>query len=145
MRAYRWSAATGFTMLANYSTGSSGYGYATAVNSNGAVVGAGFEPTSGSIVASMWLSNGSIVRLSPADPNPSVAVSITDQGTVAGWAAIRNNVNHAVIWKSSPQSSPVKQSADVGDSVHLDAQHFLLEKPDFDCVPPVALHVRDQG
>ena len=55
---YRWASVTGFTLLANYSTGSSGYGYATAVSSNGTVVGAAFEPASGSIVASTWLANG---------------------------------------------------------------------------------------
>jgi hypothetical protein len=70
-------------------------------------VGADFEPASGSIVASTWLANGAIVKLSPNDPNPSVAVAISNTGTIAGWAAISNGVNHAVIWKPSSQSSPV--------------------------------------
>lgn len=108
---YRWTAGTGFTLLANYSTASSGYGYATAVSSNGAVVGAAFEPASGSIVASTWLANGTIVRLSPEDPNPSVAVAINNAGTIAGWAAVSNGVNRAVIWKSSSQASPVRMRA----------------------------------
>jgi len=102
---YRWDSSSGFKLLANYATGSSGYGYATAVNSNGTVVGADFEPASGSIVASTWLANGAIVRLSPSDPNPSVAVAISNMGTVAGWAAVSNGVNHAVIWKASSQGS----------------------------------------
>lgn len=103
---YRWEANSGFTLLANYATGSSGYGYAAAVSSNGTVVGADFEPSSGSIVASTWLANGAIVKLSPNDPNPSVAVAISNLGTIAGWAAISNGANHAVIWKPSSQASP---------------------------------------
>jgi probable HAF family extracellular repeat protein len=104
---YRWDAVTGFRLLANYSPAGSGYGYATAVNSSGTVVGAAFEPASGSIVASTWLTNGTIAKLSPDDPNPSVAVAINDPGTIAGWATISNGVNHAVIWQPSSQSSPV--------------------------------------
>jgi hypothetical protein len=103
---YLWAAGTGFTLLANYSPAASGYGYATAVSANGTVVGAAFEPVSGSIVASTWLANGAIVKLSPDDPNPSVAVAINDAGTIAGWAAVSNGVNHAVIWKPSSQASP---------------------------------------
>jgi probable HAF family extracellular repeat protein len=103
---YRWDASSGFTLLANYATGASSYGYATAVSSNGTVVGADFEPASGSIVASTWLADGAIVRLSPNDPNPSVAVAISNLGTIAGWAAVSNGVNHAVIWKPSSQASP---------------------------------------
>jgi uncharacterized membrane protein len=107
---YRWEAGKGFALLANYSTGASHYGYATAVNSNGAVVGADFDPASGSIVASTWFANGRIAKLSPDDPNPSVAVAISDLGTIAGWAALVNGVNHAVIWKPSSQASPVRQA-----------------------------------
>lgn len=103
---YRWDASSGFTLLASYATGSSSYGYATAVSSNGTVVGADFEPSSGSIVASTWLTNGTIVKLSPNDPNPSVAVAISNLGTIAGWAAGSSGVNHAVIWKPSSQASP---------------------------------------
>jgi hypothetical protein len=103
---YRWDANSGFTLLANYATGASSYGYATAISSNGTAVGADFEPASGSIVASTWLSNGSITKLSPGDPNPSVAVAISDLGTIAGWAAVSSGVNHAVIWKPSSQASP---------------------------------------
>ena len=104
---YRWAAGTGFTLLANYSTGSSGYGYATAVSVSGTVVGAAFEPQSGSIVASTWLANGSIVKLSPDDPNPSVAVAINGFGTIAGWVAVSNGVNRAVAWTPLSQSSRV--------------------------------------
>jgi uncharacterized membrane protein len=107
---YRWEAGKGFALLANYSTGASHYGYATAVNSNGAVVGADFDPASGSIVASTWFANGRIAKLSPDDPNPSVAVAISDLGTIAGWAALVNGVNHAVIWKPSSEASPVRQA-----------------------------------
>jgi probable HAF family extracellular repeat protein len=107
---YRWQAGKGFTLLANYSTGASHYGYATAVNSNGTVVGADLDPASGSIVASTWFANGRIAKLSPEDPNPSVAVAVTDLGAIAGWAAVSNGVNHAVIWKPSSQLSPVMRA-----------------------------------
>ena len=107
---YRWEAGKGFTLLANYSTGASQYGYATDVNSNGTVVGADFDPVSGSIVASTWFANGRIAKLSPDDPNPSVAVAISNLGTIAGWAAVSNGVNHAVIWKPSSQASPVMRA-----------------------------------
>lgn len=102
---YRWARGTGFTRLSHYSPASNNYGYATAVNSNGTVVGADLEAASGSIVASAWLANGGIVKLSPEDPNPSVAVAINDPGTIAGWAAISDGVNHAVIWQPSLQGS----------------------------------------
>ena len=103
---YRWDSNSGFRLLANYVTGSSSYGYATAVSSNGTAVGADFEPASGSIVASTWPANGKIVKLSPGDPNPSVAVAISSLGTIAGWATVSNGVNHAVIWTPSSQASP---------------------------------------
>jgi hypothetical protein len=102
---YRWSAGGGFTRLGNYATGSSAYGYATAVNSSGTAIGADLDPLSGSIVASAWAANGSIVRLSPEDPNPSVAVAINDAGTITGWAAVSTAVNHAVIWKPAAPNS----------------------------------------
>jgi len=107
---YRWEAGKGFTLLANYSSGASHYGYATAVNSSGTVVGADFDPASGSIVASTWLSNGRIVKLSPDDANPSVAVAISNLGTIAGWTSLSNGVNHAVIWKPSSQASSVMRA-----------------------------------
>lgn len=103
---YRWEAGTGFTLLSNYTTGTSRYGYATAVSSNGTVVGGDFEPSSGSIVASTWLANGAIVKLSPGDPNPSIAVAISNVGTIAGWSVTSSGVTHAVIWKASSQASP---------------------------------------
>jgi probable HAF family extracellular repeat protein len=104
---YRWEAGRGFKLLAHYSTAASRYGYATAVSSKGIVVGADFDPASGSIVASTWLANGGIVKLSPDDPNPSVAVAINNLGAIAGWAAVSNGVNHAVIWQPSSQASGV--------------------------------------
>lgn len=98
---YRWSRASGFTLLSHYSPGSFNYGYATSVNTLGVVVGADLDPASGSIVASTWLPNGSIVKLSPDDPNPSVAVAINTPGTIAGWATVSDGVNHAVVWQPS--------------------------------------------
>ena len=116
---YRWTVGTGFTMLANYSSGTSRYGYATAVSSTGTVVGADFDPASGSIVASTWLANGRIVKLSPDDPNPSVAVAINTPGTIAGWAAVSNGVNHAVIWQPSSQASHVAMRAPTAVNVRV--------------------------
>ncbi|HEV7389620.1 MAG TPA: hypothetical protein VGN73_13495 [Gemmatimonadaceae bacterium] len=102
---YRWTVSTGFTPLSQYSNASNSYGYATAVNSAGTVVGAAFEPTSGSIVATTWPATGGIVRLSADDPNPSVAVAINSAGTIAGWASVSDHVNHAVVWSSSLKGS----------------------------------------
>ena len=106
---YRWSAGSGFTFLARYA-GTSSYGYATAVNSTGAIVGAALEPESGSIVATTWPGAGGIVRLSRDDPNPSVAVSVNNSGTIAGWATVSNGGNHAVIWSPASNSSRAIQS-----------------------------------
>lgn len=98
---YRWAASTGFASLPHYSVGSSGYGYATAVNSAGTVVGADLEPVSRSIVATAWSATGAISRLTPGDPNASVAVAINNTGTIAGWANVADRVIHAVVWSST--------------------------------------------
>jgi uncharacterized membrane protein len=37
-------------------------------------------------------------------------VAISDLGTVAGWVAVSNGVNHAVIWKQSSQASSVMRA-----------------------------------
>jgi len=102
---YRWAASTGFTALPHYSTGSEGYGYATAVNATGTVVGADLEPASGSIVATAWSPTGAISRLTAGDPNASVAVAINNAGTIAGWATVSDRVNHAVVWSSTLKAS----------------------------------------
>jgi probable HAF family extracellular repeat protein len=104
---YVWGTGKGFTRLSTYSSDATHYGYATGVSSSGTVVGAGFDPIAGSIVASAWLANGTIVRLSPEDPNPSVAVAISEAGTIAGWSAFAGGVNHAVVWQSAPQGTHV--------------------------------------
>lgn len=98
---YRWSPLAGFTVLPNYP--SAAYAYATGINASGATVGAALEPTSGSIVATLWPAGGGILKLSPDDPNPSVALAINRGGTVAGWASVTGGVNHAVIWVPSAQ------------------------------------------
>ena len=102
---YRWTASTGFTSLPHYSAGSGGYGYATAANSTGTVVGADLEPISGSIVATAWSPTGAISRLSAGDPNASVAVAVNNAGTIAGWATVSDRVNHAVVWSSALKAS----------------------------------------
>jgi hypothetical protein len=100
---YRWDSSTGFKVLPNQS--SSSYGYATAINSSGAVVGASLDESTGSIVATAWPSAGGILKLSPSDVNASIAVAISNAGTIAGWAAVSTGVNHAVIWKASTQAA----------------------------------------
>lgn len=96
---YRWTATAGFTILPNYP--SAKYAYATSVNSIANTVGAAVDPRSGSIVATLWPVSGGIERLSPDDPNPSVATAINGSGTIAGWASVASGVNHAVIWVPS--------------------------------------------
>ena len=115
---YRWNAVAGFTFLAFYS--SAKYAYAAGVNASGSAVGAALEPTSGSIVATLWPAGGGIQRLSPDDPNPSVALAINRGGTVAGWAAVARGVNHAVIWLPASQSSK-QQSAGVTQSSNVES------------------------
>jgi hypothetical protein len=73
------------------------------VNASANTVGAALEPRSGSIVATLWPVSGGIQRLSPDDPNPSVALAINRAGTIAGWASVASGVNHAVIWVPSSQ------------------------------------------
>jgi hypothetical protein len=103
-----------------------GYGYAAAVNAGGIIVGADYDPSSGAIVASTWLANGSIARLTPGDPNPSVAVSINGQGTVAGWAVI-GGANHAVVWKktSSGVAAQLSESTTPKKAVGTASSHCL--------------------
>lgn len=108
---YRWTAGTGFTFLPQYSGRGSSYGYASAVNSVGAIVGSALEPTSGSIVATTWPASGGIVRLSRDDPNPSVAVAINNPGTIVGWAAVSSGGNHAMLWSPITNSSHAIRSA----------------------------------
>jgi probable HAF family extracellular repeat protein len=107
--AYRWTAATGFTVLSNYP--SAMYGYAAGVNAIGNAVGAALEPASGSIVATLWPARGGIQRLSPQDGNPSVALAINSSSAVAGWASVASGVNHAVIWVPTSQLTNQQSSA----------------------------------
>jgi probable HAF family extracellular repeat protein len=104
---FRWTAGAGFTVLPQYASAGAGYGYATAVNSAGTIVGADFDPVSNSIVATAWAAAGGIVRLSPQDVNASVAIAVNNAGTIAGWSAIAEGVNHAVIWRPATQASRV--------------------------------------
>ncbi|MFL5615822.1 MAG: hypothetical protein ACJ796_19310 [Gemmatimonadaceae bacterium] len=96
--AYRWSRKEGFTLLPHYADAPYPGGYGTAVNSLGTVVGAERASVSGTYVATLWPAGGGIVRLSADDPNPSIAVAISASGTVAGWAALSDGANHAVVW-----------------------------------------------
>ena len=104
--AYRWDPGSGFRELPHHSASSFAAGYATAVNRSGTVVGADREPSAGSYVATAWPAGGGIVRLSPDDPNPSIAVAINSSGSVAGWAALSEHVNHAVVWSAQHGASP---------------------------------------
>jgi probable HAF family extracellular repeat protein len=125
--AYRWDHTTGFTLLPNKST--SRYGYATGVNASGTVVGASLDPASGSIVATEWSTDGGIAKLSPNDVNPSIAVAINSVGTIAGWAATSNGVNHAVIWKVSSSAARTNLSAPVAVAARVStvSSHCLAD------------------
>jgi probable HAF family extracellular repeat protein len=94
---YRWDGGSGFTLLARLSVGYS-VGHAFAVNASGTVVGIDREPNSGVSVATAWPPSGGIVRLSPGDPAPSIAIAINATGTIAGWALALGGATHAVIW-----------------------------------------------
>jgi probable HAF family extracellular repeat protein len=100
---YRWSPSSGFTLLENYSSDHP-HGVALAVNSSGTAVGSDFDPALGTEVASIWLGQGTITRLSSDDP--ATAVAINDRGTIAGWAAVSPGVNHASIWDPSALAAP---------------------------------------
>jgi probable HAF family extracellular repeat protein len=124
---YRWDPGVGFTLLPHY--GSFADGYAVAVNSIGTVIGAEREPNDGVYVATAWPAGGGIVRLSPDDHNPSVAVAINASGTIAGWAAISETANHAVIWTSraSTIASPTVAAASARFSQSSTAARCLAE------------------
>ena len=109
--AYRWDVSTGFTLLPHYGSGAYRAGYAMAVSGSGVVVGAEREPISGTYVATVWPTASTIVRLSPEDPNPSVAVAINGHGTIAGWAAISDGANHAMIWKQGSTAVAARSPA----------------------------------
>jgi probable HAF family extracellular repeat protein len=140
--AYRWSAASGFAVLPHLS-GIGGYGYATGVNAGGMIVGAEMDLASGSIVASAWPTSGGITRLSPNDPNASVAVAINNGGTVAGWAVVSSDVSHAVIWRSTSAavrgnlnvpSGPAKKFAASSASCLQSRRAMTSRQAVFDCV-----------
>ncbi len=115
--AYRWTPATGFTVLPTYS--SAMYAYAAGVNDGGNTVGAALEPA-GSIVATLWPATGGVQKLSPRDPNPSVALAINAAGAIAGWATVPGGANHAVIWQPVPLlSNPQLGTSDPSLSADL--------------------------
>lgn len=140
---YTWSAAHGFRLLAHYTTGANQYGYATAVNSGASVVGADFDPATGSIVASFWSPVGGITKLSSGDSNPSVAIGINDVGTVAGWATVAAGANHAVVWRPgssagsnlvAPTTIALVRVAPKSTTCLTSASAVLSRHAMFDCV-----------
>jgi hypothetical protein len=96
---YKWTEKTGFTLLPSFSA--STYGYATSVNVMGTAVGASTDPQFSAIQAAAWPQAGGIVKLSPDDPNPSVAVAINGSGIVAGWSSL-GTATHATVWMLGP-------------------------------------------
>jgi len=135
---YRWSPQTGFTTLPNYSSGSDGYGYATAINFSGAAVGGDRDPESGSILASIWVQGEGISRLTPGDPNPSVAVAINDQGTIAGWAVVGDGVTHAVLWSSVLKASRASLTVSA-------ASRRYIPSPSVECLKGVSAALSRQA
>lgn len=92
---YRWSDNQGFTTLPSAS-----YGYAVSINARGTAVGASRDPVYDAIQAVAWPRAGGLVKLSPGDPYPQVALAINDAGVVAGWASkdCCGGENHATVW-----------------------------------------------
>ncbi|MFL5482524.1 MAG: hypothetical protein ACJ8AK_10075 [Gemmatimonadaceae bacterium] len=136
--AYRWTATTGFTILGNYPSAT--YAYAAGVNAGGNTVGAALEPTSRSIVATLWPASGGILRLTPEDPKPSVALAINSGGSVVGWASVSTGVNHAMVWVPSSQLTK-QQLADARLSSNVSspiANHAeLLSATDDGCLKQI--------
>ena len=98
MHPYRWAEGKGFTLLPTFSGFPT---YASSVNSAGTAVGAGMDPKFGAIEAAAWPAVGGIVKLSPDDPNPSVAVAVNASGIVVGWSSL-GTTNHATAWTLGP-------------------------------------------
>jgi hypothetical protein len=95
---YKWRDGTGFTLLPTFSSSS---GYASSVNVMGTAVGASTDAQFGKIQAAAWPQAGGIVKLSPDDPNSSVAVAVNASGIVVGWSSLET-ANHATVWKLGP-------------------------------------------
>ena len=62
---YRWNAGGGFTALAHYATDGSRYGYASAVNSTGTIVGGDWDPAAGAIVDGTTMERAKARGLAP--------------------------------------------------------------------------------
>jgi probable HAF family extracellular repeat protein len=108
VRPYRWSDAAGFTVLRSVSQS-----YATAINARGIAAGASWNPTHGAFQAVVWPKTRGVVKLSPDDPYPHVAVAINDAGRVAGWSSLDccGGVNHATLWILGPARRSLKARA----------------------------------
>lgn len=101
---YKWTERAGFTLLPTFSPTPGIYGYAQSVNLSGTAVGASLDAQLDAIQAAAWPGAGGIVRLSPGDPNPSVAVAVNAVGGVAGWSSLDccGAANHATLWRLGP-------------------------------------------
>jgi hypothetical protein len=76
------------------------------------------------------------VRLTPTDPNPSVAVALNKTGTIAGWGAISNGVNHAMVW--SPVAGSSNSQAALNMSVPSSARQSRTVTASTSCLTGVA-------
>lgn len=103
---YRWTEATGFTILPTPAGG-----YATAVNSDALAVGAAWDPTLLAYQATAWSRSGGSIRLSPDDTNPQIATEVNDMGLVVGWSAQNAGGNHATLWVLGPASEVLARRA----------------------------------
>jgi len=97
-RPYRWTEAEGFTILEAVS------GYATSVNGGGLAVGTVWDAVLSAAQATAWPRSGGAIRLSPDDPNPSIATGVNNAGVVVGWTAQSGGGNHATLWLLGPAS-----------------------------------------
>lgn len=102
VQAYRWTNSAGFTLLPTFSPDPNTYGYALSVNLTGTAVGASIDGAIGAIQAAAWPGAGGIVKLSPDDPNSSVAVAVNVVGVVVGWSSLGAAANHATLWRLRP-------------------------------------------
>jgi probable HAF family extracellular repeat protein len=98
-RPYLWREGEGFTILPTLAGG-----YATAVNTAGTAVGVAWDPALQAYQATAWPRSGGAIRLSPDDPNPSVATSVNNAGEVVGSTAQSGGGNHATVWLLGPAS-----------------------------------------
>ena len=147
-RPFVWTQRHGFSLLPVPSPGG---GSAFGLNNRGTVVGNAWNSSSTS-QAVAWRRSGGAIRLSPGDPNPSIAVAVNDLDIVVGWSAESSGANHATLWLLGPAShvlvaladrdphqpeagsGPLMTAAAVASACLSDAQARMSRRALFACV-----------